>query len=177
MKARNDEQKPFVRQHSPGFLSLFEAGFSALRKPGATGGRSVNPARRGWIVRRRAFSVAQEFCLRVVFPVLGRQVPALPSEGTGFADLQLCNRFIQNELSALTPADFSRSTVRNVKHEAGQAHVSLPLGECVNLFGIPNFFFRLSTGYTIFRGHGYELGKRDFDGYHSYDKGFSYKRI
>lgn len=120
------------------------------------------------------FSVAQEFCLRVVFPVLGREIPTLPSELTGFLDLQRCNRIVQDELSALTPADFGRSTVRRVRHEAGQALVSLPVEEYVNLFGIPNFFFHLTMGYATFRGRGYDVGKPDFDGYHRYDKGFSF---
>jgi hypothetical protein len=122
----------------------------------------------------RHFSVAQGFGLRAVFPALGKPIPELPSEETQFEDLRLCNRFVRKHLSAISRGDFEKSTLRNLRHVAGQANVSQSVQDYVLLFGMPNFFFHIVTGHATFRRAGFDLGKSDFDGIHSYEKDFSF---
>ncbi|MFG6177912.1 DUF1993 family protein [Halomonas sp. THAF12] len=58
---------------------------------------------------------------------------------------------------------------------AGDAAISLPMDEYVHAFALPNFFFHLSMVYAIARAAGVPLGKADFDGYHQYPPGFSFR--
>lgn len=42
--------------------------------------------------------------------------------------------------------------------------VSMPMGEYVRVFALPNFYFHVTTAYAILRANGVGLGKLDFIG-------------
>jgi hypothetical protein len=120
------------------------------------------------------FAIAQGFCLRTVYPVLGQSVPELPNEGAQFADLRICNHFVRDHLAELAPSEFETADAITVQHVAGQARLSHAAHDYALLFGLPNFFFHVVSGYSTFRMHGFDLGKAEFDGFHTYEKGFQF---
>jgi hypothetical protein len=71
-------------------------------------------------------------------------------------------------LNQLNASDFAGAELRVLQSQAGQALVSLPATEFLLQYALPNFFFHLSAAYALLRSQGVALGKRDFDGFHSY---------
>lgn len=119
------------------------------------------------------FSIAQGYVLRAVYPVVGREVPEL-AECHDVASLLARGATVERHLDALSPEDFDTSEDVEVSHVAGEARLTQPACEFIDLYAMPNFFFHLSMGYAILRAEGLSIGKGDFDGFHSYPKGFSF---
>lgn len=119
------------------------------------------------------FSIAQGYVLRAVYPALGREVPELPA-CHDVASLLERGSEVERHLEALTPEDFEQSENVQVTHVAGEAKITQPACDFIDLYALPNFFFHLSMGYAILRANGVSIGKGDFDGFHSYPKGFSF---
>tara|TARA_R110001606_G_scaffold137532_1_gene275522 strand:+ start:363 stop:851 length:489 start_codon:yes stop_codon:yes gene_type:complete len=61
-----------------------------------------------------------------------------------------------------------------LSEKAGFTELNLPQPEFLNHYILPNFFFHISMVYAIAKSVGVNLGKADFDGYHSYPAGFSW---
>ncbi|MGL4235128.1 DUF1993 family protein [Tabrizicola sp.] len=113
------------------------------------------------------FAMAAGFALRIACPLAGREVPNLPSAlGPRLAVARAM-------LGAMTPAEFEGAEARIIRHEAGFAQIEQTGTDFLFLYGLPNFFFHLTMGYAALRAAGGQLGKADFDGFHSYPEGFS----
>jgi uncharacterized protein len=117
---------------------------------------------------RQQFATAAGFALRVACPLAGREVPDLP-EGLG-PRLAVARAM----LGAMTPAEFEGAENRIIRHRAGFAELEQTGSEFLHLFGLPNFFFHVTMGYAALRAAGAALGKADFDGLHSYPRGFRF---
>ncbi|MBU1295181.1 MAG: DUF1993 domain-containing protein [Gammaproteobacteria bacterium] len=61
-----------------------------------------------------------------------------------------------------------------LSEKAGFTELNLPQPEFLHHYIMPNFFFHISMVYAIAKSVGVDLGKADFDGYHSYPVGFSW---
>ncbi len=120
------------------------------------------------------FRTAQNFALRAVFPVLGREVPKLAGIGQTRAILLARSDEIRALLAPLGPADFAGASARPVRHRAGEGEIEQDGADYATRFALPNFFFHLVTGYATLRAGGVALGKADFDGLHSYPPGFRF---
>ncbi|HHF2859996.1 TPA: DUF1993 family protein [Vibrio diabolicus] len=59
---------------------------------------------------------------------------------------------------------------------AGFREVRLCESEFIHMYILPNFMFHISMVYSIAKLNGVELGKGDFDGFHSYPRGFSFDK-
>jgi len=68
-------------------------------------------------------------------------------------------------LDALTPDRFAGRDDVRLTHRLGEAmEPTMPLGDWLVRFALPNVFFHLSMVYAILRGRGVPLGKLDFFG-------------
>ena len=117
---------------------------------------------------------AQGFVLRTLFPVRGREAPALSADGTDIDGLKRRCRELRAILDGQSPADFKPAPGRMVSHTAGMAELQQTADDYVTLYALPNFFFHLTMGYATLRHAGVDIGKGDFDGLHSYPKGFRF---
>ncbi len=117
---------------------------------------------------------AQGFVLRTVFPLLGREIPALSTERADADGLIRRCQDLRDILDGLTPEGFGAAVGRVVSHTAGMAELRQSVDDYVTLYAVPNFFFHLTMAYATLRQAGVDIGKADFDGQHSYPKGFRF---
>lgn len=114
------------------------------------------------------FATAAGFALRVACPLAGREVPDLPQAlGPRLAVARAM-------LGAMQPAEFAGAEARIIRHHAGFAVLEQTGADFLHLYGLPNFFFHLTMGYSALRAAGVALGKADFDGFHSYPADFRF---
>ena len=128
----------------------------------------------GGFTAARQIWAAQFFALRGVFPVMERPRPQLPGGAGSKAEVITHGRAVADTLQSLTAADFAGALGRKVSHTAGQADLTQEADDYLLRFILPNMMFHLTTGYSILRLNGVDLGKADFDGLHYYEPGFSF---
>ena len=87
-----------------------------------------------------------------------------PPEQT-FADLQARISKTLSFIESLTPAQFEGSETREIVLRPGTPKEKKLLGHnYLNNYGLPQFFFHVTTAYAILRHNGLEVGKGDFMG-------------
>ncbi len=119
------------------------------------------------------FATAVGFTLRATYPLVGRDIPALP-DAIEAAGLRARIGVADAALRALSEQDFTGAEARIIRHQAGQEHLEQTGTDFLHLYGLPNFFFHLTMGYAALRAGGVALGKADFDGFHSYPAEFRF---
>ncbi|TCL08444.1 hypothetical protein BXY66_0481 [Shimia isoporae] len=119
------------------------------------------------------FAIAQGYVLRALLPVLGRDVPKMPDVADADG-LKARGALVGETLDAMTAVEFDGAVKRSVTHVAGEAELTQSAFDFLTLYAAPNFFFHMGQGYAILRAQGADVGKGDFDGFHSYPKGFSF---
>ncbi len=119
------------------------------------------------------FAAAQGYVLRGLWPLMGREVPELDHISDGAGLVKLSDDTAQS-LAELAEIDFEGAAAANVTHVAGDATLTQSAQTFISLYALPNFFFHLGMGYAILRQQGVDIGKQDFDGFHSYPRGFSF---
>ncbi len=67
-------------------------------------------------------------------------------------------------VNTLTRAQIDGTEEKDISWMAGQRQMSFKGAKYVQWFGLPNFYFHMTTLYNILRHRGVELGKRDFLG-------------
>lgn len=120
------------------------------------------------------FAASQGFTLRIVFPLIGREVPDLSTERSDVTALARRSEEARGLLAGLAALDFNGAAGRTIDHKAGTADLTQDATTFATLYGLPNFFFHLTMGYATLRQCGIDLGKSDFDGMHSYPAGFRF---
>ena len=109
--------------------------------------------------------VACEFAASVSARLAGAEVPAFDGKEQSFADLQGRIASVLAFIDGLSPAQFEGSATREIvlrpgtpkeKRLGGQAYLSN--------YGLPQFFFHVTTAYAILRHNGVEVGKKDYMG-------------
>ena len=113
----------------------------------------------------RQVQIACDFAKSVAARLAQAEVPAWEDNESGFEDLQSRIARTQAFLASLDPASFEGAESRDIvlrpgtpkeKHLTGQAYL-------LN-YGLPQFFFHVTTSYALLRHAGIEIGKRDFMG-------------
>ncbi len=119
------------------------------------------------------FRTVAFFTLRATFPLTGQPLPRgdFRLDAPGLAGRLA---FARAEVAALTPADFAGAADRSISHRAGEADLTQTATDYLTLFALPNLWFHLSMAYAICRVQGLEIGKADYDGWHSYSPGFTF---
>ena len=116
---------------------------------------------------------AVQFALRIALPLADQPLPEPPSATPDLDDLR---RRIAAARGALDLPDvaFEGASTRRYRERAGFADLDLGAADFLVRFGLPNFWFHLTTAYALLRAAGAEVGKADIDGLHDYPPGFSF---
>ncbi len=109
--------------------------------------------------------VATDFAKSVPARLAGVEVPKLEDNEKTFADLQARITTVLNFINGLDEKLFADAASRDIvlrpgtpkeRHLSGQAYL-------LN-YGLPQFFFHVTTAYALLRQGGVEIGKKDFMG-------------
>ncbi|MCA2013918.1 DUF1993 domain-containing protein [Cereibacter sphaeroides] len=116
---------------------------------------------------------AVDFALRMAMPLCGREVPVPPSASNDLSELH--DRIAAARAALDLPESaFAGAAERQLSERAGFADLELDASDFVLRFGLPNFWFHLTTAYALMRAAGVAVGKADIDGLHDYPPGFSF---
>ncbi|HVS63816.1 MAG TPA: DUF1993 domain-containing protein [Thermoanaerobaculia bacterium] len=94
----------------------------------------------------------------------GREVPSWPDEEETFADLHARVGKAIDYLSGFRPEDFEGAEDREIRLQLGPNAHDFTGRTYLAGFVIPNFYFHVTTAYSILRHNGVVIGKRDFLG-------------
>lgn len=94
----------------------------------------------------------------------GVAAPAMPDNESSFEDLakRVADTIVY--LESVPPAALEGAEQRTVELSAGAATRTFTGAAYLLEFGIPNFYFHLTTAYDILRSQGVKVGKLDFIG-------------
>lgn len=113
----------------------------------------------------RQVRVACDFARSVSARLAGVEVPAYDDDEVGFADLQARIDKTLAFINGLTPAQFEGSATREIVTQAGTPKEKRFAGSSYLLnYGLPHFFFHVTTAYNLLRHNGVEVGKKDYIG-------------
>jgi hypothetical protein len=109
--------------------------------------------------------VAADFARGISARLAGQEVPSHESKEKTFADLDTLLADTLGFLEGLDASKFEGSETRDIvlrpgtpkeRRLAGQAYLAS--------YGLPQFFFHVTTAYDILRHNGVPIGKRDYMG-------------
>ena len=113
----------------------------------------------------RQVRVACDFAKSVSARLAGVEMPNFEDNEQTFADLQARIAKTLAFIGSLTPQQFEGSESREIVTQAGTPKEKRFSGQSYVLnYGLPHFFFHVSTAYGILRHNGVELGKKDYIG-------------
>ncbi len=113
----------------------------------------------------RQVQVACDFASSVSARLAGTEVPAYEVGDQTFAELQQRIAATLAFIGGLDAAQFEGSGQRDVMLRPGTPKERRIGGEAYLLaYGLPQFFFHVTTAYALLRHNGVEIGKKDFMG-------------
>jgi uncharacterized protein len=109
--------------------------------------------------------IACDFARGVSARLAGVDVPASDGNETGFADLDALLASTLAFLDSLAAAKFEGSETRDIVLRPGTPKERKLGGQAyLSNYGLPQFFFHVTTAYAILRHNGVAIGKKDFMG-------------
>ena len=113
----------------------------------------------------RQVQVACDFAKSVSARLAGVEVPSFDDTEQTFADLQARIAKTLAFVDGLTPQQYEGSDTREIVTQAGTPKEKRFSGQSYLLnYGLPHFFFHVTTAYAILRHNGVEVGKKDYIG-------------
>ena len=113
----------------------------------------------------RQVQVACDFAKSVSARLAGVEVPSFADTEQSFADLQARITKTLAFIDSLTPQQYDGSDAREIVTQAGTPKEKRFIGQSYLLnYGLPHFFFHVTTAYAILRHNGVEVGKKDYVG-------------
>lgn len=113
----------------------------------------------------RQVQVATDFAKSVSARLAGVDVPKLPDTEQTFADLQARIATVLTFIDGLEVGRFDEAATREIITQAGTPKETRFSGQSYLLnYGLPHFFFHVTTAYAIARHNGVEVGKKDYIG-------------
>jgi hypothetical protein len=113
----------------------------------------------------RQVQIAVDFAKGIVSRLSGQEVPSWPDTQVTFADLQALITQVLAHADAAKPEQFDNSESLTIVLRPGTPKEKQLAGSTYLLhYGLPQFFFHVTTAYDILRHNGVELGKRDYMG-------------
>ena len=113
----------------------------------------------------RQVQVACDFAKSVSARLAGVEVPSFEDTEQSFADLQARIAKTLAFIDSLSPQQYDGSDTREIVTQAGTPKEKRFTGQSYLLnYGLPHFFFHVTTAYAILRHNGVELGKKDYVG-------------
>jgi uncharacterized protein len=109
--------------------------------------------------------VATDFAKGVAARLAGVDVPTLTDNEQTFADLQTRISTVLNFINNLPIENFEQAATREIVTQAGTPKEKRFTGQSYLVtYGLPHFFFHVTTAYSILRHNGVEVGKKDYLG-------------
>ncbi|CAE6733614.1 DUF1993 domain-containing protein [Paraburkholderia haematera] len=113
----------------------------------------------------RQVQIAADFAKGVSSRLAGVEVPSWPDTEVTFADLQALIAKALTHIGALEAAQFDGSENKEIVLRPGTPKEKKLVGSAyLQNYGLPQFFFHVTTAYAILRHNGVEIGKRDYMG-------------
>ena len=113
----------------------------------------------------RQVQVACDFAKSVSARLAGVEVPSFTDTEQSFADLQARIVKTLEFIDSLTAQQYEGSDTREIVTQAGTPKEKHFTGQSYLInYGLPHFFFHVTTAYAILRHNGVELGKKDYVG-------------
>jgi uncharacterized protein len=113
----------------------------------------------------RQVQIAADFAKGVTARLAGLDVPAYEDNETTFDELQARIAKTLQFISSIPPEKINGSESREIITRPGTPKEKNFNGESYLLhYGLPQFFFHITTAYAILRNNGIEIGKRDYMG-------------
>ena len=113
----------------------------------------------------RQVQIATDFARSVSARLAGVEVPVVADDEQDFAALQQRIAATLAFLDGLDPAAFDGSEQRAIVLRPGTPKERTLTGQAYLLaYGLPQFFFHVTTAYALLRHNGVEIGKRDYMG-------------
>ena len=113
----------------------------------------------------RQVQIATDFAKGITSRLAGAEVPSWENTEVTFADLQALIAKTLAHVGSFTPEQFEQSEAREIVLRPGTPKEKKLSGSAYLLhYGLPQFFFHVTTSYAILRHNGIEVGKRDYMG-------------
>jgi len=113
----------------------------------------------------RQVQIATDFAKSVSARLAGVDVPAYDDNEQSFTELQGRIGKTLSFIESLTPEQFEGSETREIVLRPGTPKEKKMVGHTyLSNYGLPQFFFHVTTAYAILRHNGLEVGKGDFMG-------------
>lgn len=113
----------------------------------------------------RQVQIACDFAKGVSARLAAVEVPVYGDSEQGFADLRALVTRTRDFIGGLAPAAFEDAESREIVLRPGTPKERRLAGDAYLLhYGLPQFFFHVTTAYALLRHNGIEIGKRDFMG-------------
>lgn len=113
----------------------------------------------------RQVQIASDFARGIASRLAGAEVPSWPDSEASFAGLQALIAKTLEHLASFGPEQFEQSETREIVLRPGTPKEKKLSGSAYLLhYGLPQFFFHVTTAYDILRHNGLEIGKRDYMG-------------
>ncbi|WP_447921623.1 DUF1993 domain-containing protein [Achromobacter aegrifaciens] len=113
----------------------------------------------------RQVQIAADFAKGIATRLAGAEVPSWPDSEATFAGLQALIAKTLTHLGSFTPEQFEQSENLEIVLRPGTPKEKKLSGSAYLLhYGLPQFFFHVTTAYDILRHNGLEIGKRDYMG-------------
>ncbi len=114
---------------------------------------------------RRQVQIACDFARGVSARLAGVEVPSVPDDQQTFADLQALIAKTLAFIESVAPSKFDGSETREIVTRPGTPKERRFNGQAYLLtYGLPQFFFHVTTAYALLRHNGVPLGKGDYMG-------------
>jgi hypothetical protein len=111
----------------------------------------------------RQVQIATDFAKGVSARLAGLDVPVYEDNETTFSELQTRIAKTLQFIATVKPQQINGSEDREIITRPGTPKEKKFNGESYLLhYGIPQFFFHITTAYAILRNNGIEIGKRDY---------------
>ena len=109
--------------------------------------------------------IACDFARGVPGRLAGAELPVIDADQKTFADLQALIAATLDFIGGLDSASFDGAETREIVLRPGTPKERRMPGHHYLLhYGLPQFFFHVTTAYDLLRHNGVEVGKRDFMG-------------
>ncbi|MFD4837446.1 DUF1993 family protein [Achromobacter sp. NPDC058515] len=113
----------------------------------------------------RQVQIASDFAKGIASRLAGAEVPSWESTEVTFADLQALIAKTLAHVDSFKPEQFEQSEAREIVLRPGTPkEKKLSASAYLLHYGLPQFFFHVTTSYAILRHNGIEVGKRDYMG-------------
>ena len=113
----------------------------------------------------RQVQIACDFARGVSARLAGVDVPSHPDTHATFADLRVMIAASVSFIGSLDADKFADAAARDIVLRPGTPKERSFKGDAYLLhYGLPQFFFHVSTAYALLRHNGIAIGKRDFMG-------------